>query len=232
MKEPIMVNKKIVLLIDNNKIGDNIEKSFFKSGFEVSRTSDPYQVITLLKNESPNAMIIDWDLADQILKKINQLISEKYRNTGMVLLHKNRKIDERIRALENGADDCLPQPAEVDELIAKVEALIRRTNWAENTPRVLKIKDVEINLDVHLVKKAGKVIDLTYTQFKLLYLLASRRDYVFSRDEILEKVWGENAYVTNRTVDVHVKRLREKLSEQDHPSKYIHTIHGLGYKFT
>ncbi len=227
-----MVNKKIVLLIDNNKIGDNIEKSFFKSGFEVSRTSDPYQVITLLKNESPNAMIIDWDLADQILKKINQLISEKYRNTGMVLLHKNRKIDERIRALENGADDCLPQPAEVDELIAKVEALIRRTNWAENTPRVLKIKDVEINLDVHLVKKAGKVIDLTYTQFKLLYLLASRRDYVFSRDEILEKVWGENAYVTNRTVDVHVKRLREKLSEQDHPSKYIHTIHGLGYKFT
>ncbi len=227
-----MDNKKIVLLVDNNKIGDNIEKSFFKSGFDVLRTNDPYQVVTMLKNESPNAMVIDWDLADQILKKINQLIREKYRNTGMVLLHKNRKIDERIHALEDGADDCLLQPAEVDELIAKVEALIRRTNWAENTPRILKIKDVEINLDVHLVKKAGKIIDLTYTQFKLLYLLASKREYIFSRDEILEKVWGENAYVTNRTVDVHVKRLREKLGEQDHPSKYIHTIHGLGYKFT
>ena len=93
------------------------------------------------------------------------------------------------------------------------------------------VKDISIDLDTHEVRKENKLIDMTYTQFKLLYLLASRRDYVFSRDEILNKVWGENAYVTNRTVDVHVKRLREKLGEQNKKSKYIQTIHGLGYRF-
>ena len=81
------------------------------------------------------------------------------------------------------------------------------------------------------MRKSGKLIDLTYTQFKLLYLLAAKRDYIFTRNEILEKVWGENAYVTDRTVDVHVKRLREKLGEDRLPSKYIQTIHGLGYRF-
>ena len=93
------------------------------------------------------------------------------------------------------------------------------------------IKDISINLDTHEVRKDGKLLDMTYTQFRLLYLLASHRDYVFSRDEILDKVWGENTYVTNRTVDVHVKRLREKLGENRQPSKYIQTIHGLGYRF-
>ena len=90
---------------------------------------------------------------------------------------------------------------------------------------------IEINLDTHEVRKGNNRIDLTYTQFKILYLLASRRDYVFTRDEILNKVWGKNIYVTDRTVDVHVKRLREKLGENGQPLKYILTIHGLGYRF-
>jgi DNA-binding response OmpR family regulator len=98
-------------------------------------------------------------------------------------------------------------------------------------PRNIKIKDIEINVDTHEVFKAGTPLDLTYTQFRLLYLLATHRETIFSRDEILEKVWGENVYVTDRTVDVHVKRLREKLGEKMQPSRYIQTIHGLGYRF-
>jgi DNA-binding response OmpR family regulator len=101
----------------------------------------------------------------------------------------------------------------------------------DGTPRNIKIKDIEINIDTHEVFKSGTPLDLTYTQFRLLYLLVTHRDTIFSRDEILEKVWGENVYVTDRTVDVHVKRLREKLGEKMQPSRYIQTIHGLGYRF-
>ena len=137
---------------------------------------------------------------------------------------------EKIYALEDGADVCFDKPVQVEEIVAEVKALFRRFDRIREVPRDITIKDIHINLNTHEVHKAGRLIDLTYTQFKLLYLLASQREVVFSRNDILKKVWGENAYVTDRTVDVHVKRLREKLGEGKQTSKYIQTIHGLGYR--
>jgi DNA-binding response OmpR family regulator len=226
-----MEPKKILLLLGQSKIGDRIEGAFMRANFNVLRTDDSDQMLSLLKKENPDAMIVDWDLTNGTMNEITRLIRENCRKTGLVLLSRSRKAEERIHALEEGADDCVVQPPEIEELVAKVKALVRRIDLVDHAPRTLSIKDISINLDTHEVRKAGRLIDMTYTQFKLLYLLASRRDYVFTRDEILDKVWGENAYVTNRTVDVHVKRLREKLGENSQPSKYIQTIHGLGYRF-
>lgn len=223
--------KKVLLLIAPSKIEDKIEQAFNRANFDVICTDDSRQVIALLKNERPHALVIDWDLLNSKLKEITQFIHENCKKTALVLLSKSKKAEQRIHAIEEGADDCLFQPPEVDELVAKVKALVRRIELVDHSPKRLMIRDIEINLDTHEVRKGGKAIDLTYTQFKLLYLLASRRDYVYTRDEILDKVWGENTYVTNRTVDVHVKRLREKLGEHEQPSKYIQTIHGLGYRF-
>ncbi len=226
-----MDSKKVLLLVPQSKIGDKIERAFIHANFGVIRTEHFHQTIGLLRKESPHALVVDWDLADSKLKEITGFISENYRKTGLVLLSKKKNAEERIRALEEGADDCLSQPPEIDELVAKIKAIVRRIDLVAHEPRKIKVKDIEINLDTHEVKKGNKLIDLTYTQFKLLYLLASHRDYVFTRDEILNKVWGENIYVTDRTVDVHVKRLRDKLGENHHLSKYILTIHGLGYRF-
>lgn len=223
--------KKVLLLIAPSKIEDKIEQAFNRANFDVICTDDSRQVITLLKNERPHALVIDWDLLNGRLKEITEFIHENCKTTALVLLSKSKKAEKRIHAIEEGADDCLFQPPEVDELVAKVKALVRRIELVDHSPKKLTVRDIEINLDIHEVRKGGKPIDLTYTQFKLLYLLASRREYVYTRDEILDKVWGENTYVTNRTVDVHVKRLREKLGEHELPSKYIQTIHGLGYRF-
>jgi len=223
--------KKILILVQNTKVGDKIEQAFYRSEFDVFRTDEPSQAIRLLLKENPHAMIVDWDLANGSVATIRQMMKENCRKTALILLSKHKKAEERIHALEEGADDCITQPPEIDELLAKVKALVRRIEMVDQAPKSLRIKDIEINLDTHEVRKGGKYIDLTYTQFKLLYLLASRRDYVFSRNEILKAVWGDNAYVTDRTVDVHVKRLREKLGELKHPSRYIQTIHGLGYRF-
>ncbi|MFH1940576.1 MAG: response regulator transcription factor [bacterium] len=226
-----MNTKKIVVLIAHSKIGDKIEGAFIRANFDVFRTEDSYQAMSFLKKENPHAMVVDWDLVNGTTKEIARIIRDNCRKTALVLLSKSRKAEERIQALEEGADDFFVQPPEVEELVAKVKALVRRIDLVDHAPRALMIKDISINLDTHEVRKDGKLIDMTYTQFKLLYLLASHRDYVFSRDEILDKVWGEKTYVTNRTVDVHVKRLREKLGENRQPSKYIQTIHGLGYRF-
>lgn len=226
-----MNTKKVVVLIAHSKIGDKIEGAFIRANFDVFRTEDSYQAMSFLKRENPHAMVVDWDLVNGTTKEIARIIRDNCRKTALVLLSKSRKAEERIQALEEGADDFFVQPPEVEELVAKVKALVRRIDLVDHAPRALMIKDISINLDTHEVRKDGKLLDMTYTQFRLLYLLASHRDYVFSRDEILDKVWGENTYVTNRTVDVHVKRLREKLGENRQPSKYIQTIHGLGYRF-
>ena len=226
-----MENYKVLFFLNHSRIDDKIEDAFLRANFQVSRTDDYQNTIHLLKKENPDVMVVDWDNAEDSLKRIIKIINDNYKKTGLVLLSKSKKSEERIHALEEGADDCLEQPPEIGELIAKVKAIVRRINLVDHAPKLLNVKDIIINLDTHEVYRGDKLIDLTYTQFKLLYLMASRRDYVFTRDEILEKVWGEHAYVTNRTVDVHVKRLREKLGEYQQPSRYIQTIHGLGYRF-
>lgn len=223
-----------VLLFINSEICDKIENAFLRAGFQVILSNNYKAIASLLKKEKPQVLIVDWDNADGVLKKIIKVINDNCKKTGLVLLSKRKKTAERIRALEEGADDCLASPPEIEELVAKVKAIIRRVDSVAHTPKILTAKDIIINLDTHEVRKGDKLIDLTYTQFKLLYLMASKRDHTFTRDEILEKVWGENAYVTNRTVDVHVKRLREKLngdSQPAYPSRHIETIHGIGYRF-
>lgn len=226
-----MDHKKVLLLTPHSMVGNQIEDAFVKSDFDVVRTEDVREMLGVLKRTQPHAVIVDWDLTNGTMKEVIKHIRENCKKTGLVLLSNSHGSEDRIQALKEGADDCVPKTPEVEELVAKVNALIRRIDLAEHAPQILRIKDIVINLDTHEVWKDNKLIEMTYTQFKLLYLLASRRDYVFSRDEILEKVWGENSYVTNRTVDVHVKRLREKLGEKKSPSEYILTIHGLGYRF-
>lgn len=223
---------KVLLLVDENQLGDKSEQAFYRANFNVLRTSSAKDAVDLLHKESPDAMVGDSELINSQLAQITHLLKHQCRKTAFVLLSNHTKTMDRIHALEDGADDLVDFDSELDELIAKVKALVRRISLVSDTPKTLNIRDISINLDTHEVRKAGKVVDLTYTQFKLLYLLASQRESVFSRNDILSKVWGENTYVTDRTVDVHVKRLREKLGERGQPSRYIQTIHGLGYRFS
>ncbi|HHS13736.1 MAG TPA: response regulator transcription factor [bacterium] len=227
-----MEKKNILLLMDRNAKTKSIEHAFIRSGFEVFCTMDVRTAINNLRLIFYQAMIVDWDFVGEKMKKLTSVIQNECSQTALILITENKKTDERIVAMENGgADDCFHDISEADELVAKVKAIVRRIDMVGNTPKILKIKDIEINLDSQAVHKNQQYLDLTYTQFKLLYLLASKRDYVFSREEILEKVWGKSAFVTDRTVDVHVKRLREKLGGDGNNSQYIQTIHGLGYRF-
>jgi len=226
-----MESKIIVFLEHETSNWRDLERSFQNNNFIVLHAGNSAEVISIIENDKPNAVIIDWKhgrLAVQSVVKHVNIFSKK---SVLVVRAERLSYNDQIALLEQGVDECFDESLNGDLVAAKVSALIRRVSFVKEEPRTLRAKDVIINLDKQEVLKGDRKIDLTFTQFKILYLLASRRDYVFTRDEILTKVWGENSYVTDRTVDVHVKRLREKLGENNKSSEYIQTIHGLGYRF-
>ncbi len=227
------VEKRTVAIFDRSKLNGSIglDQTLEKEGYVTEHYDDVSSALEIAMREKPSVIVIDIDeFGDYAWSTCMELKDDlATRTTGLVLL--SSKDDEalKVKGLEMGADDFIVKPFSKREFAARIKAITRRVIL--NSQKKIKVKDIEINLDEHRVSKAGKPIDLTYIQFKLLYLLASRRMNVFSRKEILEKVWGKKVYVTNRTVDVHIKRLREKLGEYKYPSQYIETIHGTGYRF-
>lgn len=222
-----------VILFDKSQMngGRVLDAVLEKEGFASSHFEDIGNALEITMREKPSVVVIDLDefgdLGWTTCLELKDDIGTK--NTGLILISSSDDDLLKVKGLEMGADDFITKPYNKQELVARIKAISRRLS--SNSSKKIKVKDIEINLDEHRVSKAGKPIDLTYIQFKLLYLLASRRMNVFSRKEILEKVWGKRVYVTNRTVDVHIKRLREKLGEYKYPSQYIETIHGTGYRF-
>ena len=221
-----------VILVDKlNDTTDSLSTLIENDGYDVMRLSDPDLLRDTVADEKPKAVLINYDTFDMKIWNVCKNLKDDFdtRKSALILLSSSGEETDVIRAIQMGADDYVIKPFSNKSVVARMRAVIERMDRSES--KKIKVKDIEIDLDEHKVRKSGKPIDLTYIQFKLLYLLASRRDSVFSRKEILDKVWGRKVYVTNRTVDVHIKRLREKLGEYKYPSQYIETIHGTGYRF-
>ena len=226
------MDKGKVLVVDaKNGNPDSISKNIEDEGFATVRVVDLDKVQDLVLSEKPKAVVVDQDDFGSEIWEMYKNLKDDFdtRKTALIVISSDGDENEIVRAYQVGADDYVIKPFSNKSTVARMKAIIDRVE--KNESKKIKVKDIEIDLDEHKVKKSGKSIDLTYIQFKLLYLLASRRENVFSRKEILEKVWGRKVYVTNRTVDVHIKRLREKLGEYKYPSQYIETIHGTGYRF-
>ena len=226
-----MEKSNIIILSPKDKAPEMIRNIVEKDDFVVSYAHDFEETSELYLQK--NVQIILIDMSDNSEKgfELCRKLKDNFetRRAAIALFTETSTEDQVIRALESGADELFSSRFTERELTARLNALVRRIE--DSGSKKIKVKDLIIDLDEHRVRKQGKSIDLTYIQFKLLYLLASRRDNVFSRQEILDRVWGRKVYVTNRTVDVHIKRLREKLGEYKYPSQYIETIHGTGYRF-
>ncbi|MBN1349767.1 response regulator transcription factor [candidate division KSB1 bacterium] len=226
-----MEKGKIFLLGNQNGHYGALAQKLRDDGFTIMDFDDIEKISESTREEKPRAVLINVDVFGDDGLELCRRLKENFetRKSAIILYSEDESENNVIKGFEIGADDFITSRNSPRELIARLKSIVRRIETSGNNK--IKVKDIEIDLDEHKVKKSGKPIDLTYIQFKLLYLLASRRDNVFSRKEILEKVWGRKVYVTNRTVDVHIKRLREKLGEYKYPSQYIETIHGTGYRF-
>ena len=220
---------KILLVDDEPNILEILEFNLRKEGFEVATASNGEQGLKLARKLRPDLIVLDimMPIMDGV-EVCRQLRADTdFDNTVITFLTAREEDYSQIAALDIGGDDYITKPIRPRVLISRVKALLRRNaRQEEEVASVIAIGDLEIDLERIVVRRKEETIELAKKEFDLLTLLASKPGKVFSREEIFNKVWGTDVIVGNRTIDVHIRKLREKLG--DH---YIKTIKGIGYKF-
>ena len=197
--------------------------------YEVITASDGESAYVLQQRERIDLIVLDLMLPRMSgLELCRRLRAEDVHVPVLVLTARGEEAD-RVRGLDTGADDYVTKPFSMAELMARVRALLRRSS--PGLAATLKFGDVEVDFRSHTVVRGGRAIEMTRKEFSLLRFLASREDTVITRDELLNKVWGFEAYPVTRTVDNHIASLRAKLEADPGRPIYIQTVHGVGYKF-
>lgn len=216
----------IIIIEDDESIREMLGYYFRSVGYEARSYESGEAYFEIGGGIRPALYILDIMLPGmdglEILRRIR--VDTDLRDTPVIMLTARTSEMDRVKGLESGADDYVVKPFGIMELQARVKALLRRTGRAQ-ADSVLSCGDLEIDAAAHEVRKSGEKVELTYKEFELLRLLASRRGMVLTRDDILQAVWDYDFAGETRTVDMHVKTLRQKLGEG-----YIQTVRGVGYK--
>jgi len=226
---------KILIVDDEQDIVELISYNLEKEGFKTVKAYDGETAVRLARSEKPALMILDLMLPElnglDVCKTIRRN-PEIAKLPIIMLTAKGEEID-KIIGLEIGADDYITKPFSVKELIARVRSILRRMQEVENKTgnEDFEYKDMKINYASCLVKISGKPVTLSPTELKLLFFLSRNRGRVYSRNQILDHVWGDDTFITDRAVDVHVRRLRSQIEKDMENPQYILTVRGFGYKF-
>jgi len=226
--------KRILIIEDEASISDIIKFNLIKEGYQVDTAYDGQEGLRKALESNPDLILLDvmLPLMDgfQVCKKVRET-----SNTPILMLTAKEEEVDKVLGLELGADDYITKPFGMRELIARIKANIRRSDFMEdklNAPAdVQTFGNLEIDMNRYEVRKNGTALDLTLREFELLKYLAEHEDKVFSREQLLEEVWGYEYYGDIRTVDVTVRRLREKLEDDPGEPRYIMTKRGIGYHF-
>lgn len=225
--------QKILIVDDDNNIAELISLYLTKECFETMIVNDGESALTAADSFDPNLILLDLMLPGIDGYQVCREVRAKSA-TPIIMLSAKGEIFDKVLGLELGADDYMEKPFDSKELVARVKAVLRRYKTAPATPQASDVKSVEypdlvINQTNYSVIYMGKNIDMPPKELELLYFLASSPNHVFTREQLLDQIWGYEYIGDTRTVDVHIKRLREKLS--DHPVWHIDTVWGVGYKF-
>jgi len=220
---------KILLVDDEPDILEILEYNLTKEGYEVTTAGNGKEGLRKAEEVQPDLIMLDIMMPVMDGVEVCRQLREKpeFKSTIITFLTAREEDYSQIAALDTGGDDYITKPIRPRVLVSRVKALLRRNDRKEEEEqRVIKVGDIEIDLDKVIVRRGEERIELAKKEFDLLTLLTSKPGKVFSRDEIFNRVWGIDVIVGNRTIDVHIRKLREKLG--DH---YIKTIKGMGYKF-
>lgn len=227
-----MLDTKILVIDDDNAICEMLKNYFEKEGYEVKTVSDGIAGVDSFKLYNPDIVLLDIVLPKkdgwQVCREIREV-----SNQPVIMISAKSDTFDKVLGLELGADDYVVKPFDIKELSARVKAVLRRSRSnaiSKNDNEIIKFDNIEISLQKYELKLAGKPIDVPPKELELLYFLAYNRNRVFTRDQLLDKVWGFDYLGDSRTVDVHVKRLREKL-EGVSDKWVLKTVWGVGYKF-
>ena len=226
-----MNGKTIAIIEDDKDILELIALHGQKAGFKPKKFTDGESFFRYLSTDMPDVLILDLMLPDMDGLEICKVLRSNPSTAKLPIIILTAKIEEtdKIVGLELGADDYITKPFSPRELIARVKAVLRRTSEEETTEEeILKVGDkIVIDVNKMEVYVEGKKVDLTLTEFKILKHLAKKPGWVFSREQLLDAIWGVKKSVIDRTVDVHIKKLRDKLGKA---GKLIKSVRGMGYK--
>lgn len=224
-----MAEVKVLMVDDEKRIVDLVKLYLEKEGYTVDEAYDGQTALDMIDKTKYNLIILDLMLPVVDGWTVCKEIRKKYDIPVIMLTARDEEFD-KVLGFELGADDYVVKPFSPRELTARVKALLRRMGPREEVEETLNFPELTIEPDSRIVRVNGKEVDLTPKEFDLLYYLAKNRDKVFTREKLLEEVWGYDFFGSLRTVDTHVKQLREKLGRSKAAS-YISTVWGVGYKF-
>jgi DNA-binding response OmpR family regulator len=231
MSGPVpILRKKILIIEDEPDIVRGLRDALEFEGFEVLASGEGREGVRLAREKAPDCVILDLMLPDANGYAVCEELRAHNAVVPIIMLTARSQESDKIRGLEVGADDYVTKPFSIGELIARIKAIFRRLNRLSNHDEVVKIGPWEVNVKKHTVARGRKVEPLTFYEVELLKLLNERAEQPVSRDEILDKIWGIQAYPTNRTVDNFIVKLRRKLEEDHKRPKHILTVYGYGYK--
>jgi phosphate regulon transcriptional regulator PhoB len=223
--------KKFLVVDDEPDIVELVSYNLKKEGFDVSTSPDGKDALERIRQGGYDFIILDLMLPGIQGMEICRILRNdpKTKNIPIIMLTAKGEEVDKIIGLEMGADDYITKPFSPRELIARIRTVMRRSSSAPADEERIKIGGLLINKETYTVTKDGRTIDLSSTEYKLLLYLAERRGKVFNRDQLLDAVWKDEAFVEPRTVDVHIRRLRTQIEDNPSNPGYVKTRRGIGY---
>lgn len=234
----IVAGSKILVVEDDRTLLDVLQYNLLKEGYRVVTAADGIQAIEAARSEPPDIIILDIMLPELDGFEVCRVLRKEMTTPILMLTAKTEEID-KVVGLELGADDYLTKPFSLRELLARIRAILRRAEMMkqeaspdeETMLPVIKIGTLEIDFAHHQVSRGKAIVELSHKEFDLLAFLARNHGQVFSRDRIMEKIWGYDHVGDIRTVDVHIRWLRQKIEDDPSHPAHLLTVRGVGYKF-
>jgi len=225
-------NDYILVVDDERAIRDMVCMALAQELYQWEEASDAHKAESIIKKNPPQLILLDWMMPGisgiDFARKLRRM--PETRDIPIMMLTAKTEEDNVIRGLESGADDYLTKPFSPRELVARIKALLRRSQ-SEDTREIININNLTLDTKSYRVEGNGQTIELGPTEFKLLRFFMENPDRVFSREQVLNNVWGDNVYVEERTVDVHIRRLRKALEKTQHQDM-VQTVRGAGYRLS
>ena len=222
----------ILVVEDEPAIAELVAVNLSFAGYKVLRAADTIQAETLIRAEQPDLILLDWMLPGssgvQFAKKLRA--DDRTRDIPIIMLTARSEEGDKVEGLESGADDYMTKPFSPKELMARIKAVMRR-RAPQLTEETVDICGLSLDPSTHRVSGGEQGLDLGPTEFRLLHFFMTHHERVHSRSQLLDQVWGDHVYVEERTVDVHIRRLRQSLSASGH-DRHVETVRGSGYRFT
>ena len=227
-----MADTRILVVEDEQPIRDLIAFGLRRAGCDVALAEHSQAALASIGDRRPDLVLVDWMLPDMSGIELVRVLRRdaNTRDIPVMMLTARGEVADKVTGLESGADDYVTKPFSARELIARIQAVLRRSTPVGESERV-DVEGLSLDQAGHRVTAVGKAVALGPTEYRLLAFLMTHPDRVYSRSQLLDRVWGGNVYVEERTVDVHIRRLRKALEDSGY-DRFVQTVRGAGYRFS